>query len=178
MHEYFYSFSLRLRRIINSGKMRIPEKDFKIIRDLIMHKLSINGYKNKFPKYINDTFKIFCLNKKEIVFDAFFIGDNYLNNPILNDLIINSKNNLFSNNIFKLFSNLKSIIIQKSHWKLRQQLPFQDNVKSRSENWDYWKDQYGLRFDNFFQNIAPINYSFDLLSLLHLISKYKRNKKY
>eukprot|EP01084_Bolivina_argentea_P245929 411664_1 len=47
------------------NKPNVTNKDYKILQNLIKHYLDTDGYKNKYPNYINDIFKCFVNCKKK-----------------------------------------------------------------------------------------------------------------
>ena len=101
--------------------------DYQILNNLIKHKLGINGYKNTYPRYINDTFMSFSNHKSSVIINYYHI-DMYFKK--LTDLILYSleptsistdkeqdilkvddTRNLFREWVFTLFANIKELIV-------------------------------------------------------------------
>ena len=90
------------------------DKDRQIILDLIYHRLGIDGFRNRYDKYTNDTFDSFINNQTQIVLDLFQI---YFHFGVMEDLILtpfcemdNFKEKI-NDEIIRLFKNMKELII-------------------------------------------------------------------
>eukprot|EP01084_Bolivina_argentea_P051376 94496_1 len=113
----------------------ISKKDYKILDELIKHKLKENDFENKCPKYINDTFESYANNKKEIILNLHEIDVNLseisdlMLYPLKKTKIFNptkwkkqtvyhdisgEKTNLFKPKLLRLFKNMKRIVIYSS----------------------------------------------------------------
>eukprot|EP01084_Bolivina_argentea_P102974 184476_1 len=120
------------------NKSDITNEDYLILTNLIKHALCINGFKNKYPTYINDTFEQFVNRKKQINFNLSDVDSVYsklqdlimyhisCDQPKLQQLsdlnvCLNENNNLHVNNLFrsilfKLFKNVTDITIHSTKW--------------------------------------------------------------
>eukprot|EP01084_Bolivina_argentea_P131230 231654_1 len=106
-------------------KDHIEAKDIFILSSLINIELGSIG-NNKFDKYIEDSFHLFCFKKTQIIINLDYMYG-YFKKSKLSDLVMNSverddiecKNNevgnpyknLFRSNIFLIFQNLREIVI-------------------------------------------------------------------
>eukprot|EP01084_Bolivina_argentea_P092544 166479_1 len=106
-------------------KISIPNninKHCKTLENLIEHRLNMDGFRNKYPRYINACFRAFALHQTQIVINLEMIHTHF---GMLSGLIINiysdnitGKNNLFRDDLYALFPNIKSIIIYSSHHEI------------------------------------------------------------
>ena len=90
-------------------KCNVKRSDYKILKAMIDHKLSIK--KNKYLDYINNTFISFCHHKRQIVINLEFISKYFL---LLKNIIFEMDDNIYMLNmnlISKLFVNCKKLII-------------------------------------------------------------------
>eukprot|EP01084_Bolivina_argentea_P288706 495577_1 len=115
----------------------IPAEFNAIIANLIDHKLQIQGYQNKYCKYINDTFETFVSNQTQIVLDLDRIHYQFeemewliMEMSGVDDVQLNPK-------IFQLFQNMKQLIIYSSshnfHYAVNI-IPLLSSVKSYVKN--------------------------------------------
>eukprot|EP01084_Bolivina_argentea_P093077 167418_1 len=104
---------------------QLTKKDYKLLSNLINQNLGTNN--NNYPNYINNTFEAFVYNKKQIVINLLYVE---LYFGAIKDLLFypiskyirnektgkNSMTNLFKPILFKLFSNVESIIMNTTSW--------------------------------------------------------------
>ena len=81
-------------------KLNLLIKDKSLLNNLIKHKLNIK--KNKFIKYVNDTFNTFCNFKKQIIINLHMIYQF----TALRDLLFEDNDALKIQFITKLFTNV------------------------------------------------------------------------
>ena len=100
----------------------ICDSDYLILCNLIKERLSINSYRNRYPKYINNSFHKFTYNKKQIIISLGVINYEFrkIKALILYDVSENVKDStssttkLIKPDVLKLFPNLQSIVINST----------------------------------------------------------------
>merc|ERR1712113_63514 len=95
------------------------KSDLKIISGLITGNESI-------PKYMVDTFKLFCIEQKTIVINMEYLADycpSYLLDLIfysfdgaLKEVDVGSKSNIIRETVWNMFPNITNIIIYCTEW--------------------------------------------------------------
>eukprot|EP01083_Nonionella_stella_P185725 677925_1 len=113
--------------MINGAQMKarfnarrdITDEECLVLNDLIKHKLNMDGFVNKYNQYINDTFDAFTNHKTQIALNYHFIEVDFY---ALKKFILSS-NNLFKPIVFKLFRNVKHIIIHSTGFERRGSQP-------------------------------------------------------
>ena len=96
---------------------------WKILEKLIGHKLK--WQKNTFPEYINKTFDAFCNPKREITFNLHSLNTYFRE---LKDMILGFNSNLFKDLVFKLFKNLRRVVILSTN--LRPYITYEFNLSA------------------------------------------------
>eukprot|EP01084_Bolivina_argentea_P128192 226631_1 len=107
----FYFHCMLGGTIMDKTTADIDENDCKILKNLINHRLDIDGFRNKYPAYINYCFTSFVLHQTQIVINLEQI-DKYFQQ--LRDLIIN-EDKLPREDLCMLCPNIKSIIIYSGY---------------------------------------------------------------
>eukprot|EP01084_Bolivina_argentea_P300022 517223_1 len=125
----------------NINTTHISDTNYMVLDHFIRDQLQIDGFKNKYPKYINDTFSAFTNHKRQLIINLHDINTDKFKN--MWKLIMNSSKNkstLLKHVIFHLFPNVNRIVI------------------------------YSALFDNSKNNYVYYEYQFNLLSLFDMIS--------
>eukprot|EP01084_Bolivina_argentea_P306203 529078_1 len=183
----FYFDTLLNGRSINEFE---SDNDYLILKNLIKHKLEINGFKNAYAKYINNTFTAFTNHKKQLVLNLHDIQNNKFKK--LQKLILNSSQNkgiVLKKIIFRLFPNVNRIIIysaffNKNNYRYHQhpldlslllhivneslrfiQKDMQIIIKAtqRYGQWQKWKSRSWIcdAYDRFIQQLSAHGNVFD-----------------
>eukprot|EP01084_Bolivina_argentea_P266402 451844_1 len=105
---FYFDCMVNGNRLSEGMEKSIVKNDYLVLDKLIKHQLRVNGFKNDFTEYINNTFAAYLNYKTDIVLNLCYITE--LCFMKLKEFVLNS-NNIINSNVFKLFCNLKKIII-------------------------------------------------------------------
>ena len=112
-------------------KSNILASDVDIITELINHRLNVGGFRNGYDKYINELFESFINNQRQIILDLYQIYSHFSSMDGFILIAYADKTSLMykiHENIFKLFRNMKELIIYATNESNFDFSPFRISV--------------------------------------------------
>ena len=112
----YFDCMLSGNQLNQNAVIDFSKEDNEILPELIQQKLSNKQYRNKYPHYINDCFHAFCIDKKQIVINPYYINHYFaaFEGSIFHSFsILQSKTATFDvikPLLFELFPNLTSLV--------------------------------------------------------------------